>query len=284
MHVVFIHGWSVTNTDTYGGLPSALARNTPPGMDITIQHLYLAKYISFSDEVSMDDIARGMQNAVVTEVMPKLGKGERFACVTHSTGGPVVRTWMDLYYREKALPNARWITSVMLAPANHGSALAQLGKSRLARMKFFAEGVQPGTGVLDWLELGSDQSWALNAAWLDYDCLGAGIYAFVLVGQNDLNRNFYDNLNLYTGEAGSGRRGTCRGCQHELRVAPFNGAKGDGGFELSKDGRTQQSWPGSLARAIPLPEPRSESCGSVAADDNGIASHRALADSLPECR
>jgi hypothetical protein len=201
MRVVFVHGWSVTNTDTYGGLPAALARNAPTAMDVSIQHLYLAKYISFSDEVSVDDIARGMQNAVDSEVMPKLEKGERFACVTHSTGGPVVRTWIDLYFRGK-LGKCPMQHLVMLAPANHGSALAQLGKSRLSRMKFFAQGVQPGTGVLDWLELGSDQSWALNTSWLDYDCVGGGMYVFVLTGQT-IDRACYDNLNSYTGEAGS---------------------------------------------------------------------------------
>ena len=44
---------------------------------------------------------------------------------------------------------------IMLAPANYGSALAQLGKQRLSRIKSWFEGVEPGQGVLDWLELGS---------------------------------------------------------------------------------------------------------------------------------
>jgi hypothetical protein len=62
-------------------------------------------------------------------------------------------------------------------------ALAQLGKGRIARMKFFTQGVEPGKGVLDWLELGSDQSWDLNREWLTYDCVGGGLYPFVLTGQ-----------------------------------------------------------------------------------------------------
>jgi len=201
MLVVFVHGWSVTNTDTYGGLPAALARNAPDKLDLKVAHLYLGKYVSFADEVTVDDIARGMQRAVAAEVEPKLAKGERFACITHSTGGPVVRTWIDLFYRGK-LARCPLGHLVMLAPANHGSALAQLGKSRLARMKFFTDGVEPGVGVLSFLELGSNQSWELNREWLSYDCVGAGLFPVVLTGQS-IDRAFYDNLNAYTDEAGS---------------------------------------------------------------------------------
>ena len=101
MIVVFVHGWSVTSTDTYGGLPAALVKNAPANLDLQITHLYLGKYISFADEVKVDDIARGMQHALSAEVLPKLAKGERFACVTHSTSGPIVRKWIDLYHRGK---------------------------------------------------------------------------------------------------------------------------------------------------------------------------------------
>jgi hypothetical protein len=201
MRLVFVHGWSVTGTDTYGGLPAALVANAPERLALTVEHLYLAKYVSFSDEVTVDDIARGMEAAVAVEIIPRLARGERFACITHSTGGPVVRTWVDLHYRDR-LARCPMSHLVMLAPANHGSALAQLGKGKLARMKFFADGVQPGTGVLDWLELGSAQSWALNQAWLDFDLLSAAMFAFALTGQS-IDRHFYDNLNSYTGEAGS---------------------------------------------------------------------------------
>ena len=176
--LVFVHGWSVTNTDTYGGLPSALVKNSPADLNIKVAHLYLGKYVSFEDEVNVDDLARGMQCAINAEILPKLKKGERFACITHSTGGPVVRKWIDVYFKGQ-LDDCPLQHLVMLAPANHGSALAQLGKGRLSRMKFFAEGVQPGTKVLDWLELGSDQSWELNLSWLDYACLDAGLYSFV---------------------------------------------------------------------------------------------------------
>jgi hypothetical protein len=264
MLVVFVHGWSVTNTDTYGGLPVAITRNAPTGLELTTQHLYLSKYISFSDEVTVDDLARGMQNAVVAEILPKLGKGERFAAVTHSTGGPVVRKWIDLYFRGK-LASCPLQHLVMLAPANHGSALAQLGKSRLARMKFFADDVEPGTGVLDWLELGSDQSWALNNSWLDYDCLGSGVYCFVLTGQT-IDRSFYDHLNSYTGEAGSD--GVVRVAAANMNYGLLRLRQKDGKFALSKQGRMQKIGLGVL----PGRSHSGDTIGimaSVAANDDG---------------
>ncbi|MDR2209528.1 MAG: hypothetical protein LBE22_11220 [Azoarcus sp.] len=200
MKVIFVHGWSVTNTDTYGELPLALSRQAPH-LDIQVEHLYLAKYVSFSDEVTVKDLARGMEAAVQAQVIPALAEGERFACITHSTGGPVVRAWIQHFYADR-LDQCPLGSLVMLAPANHGSALAQLGKTKLARMKFFLGGVEPGVGVLNWLELGSEQSWRLNTDWIANDLLGAGIYTFVLTGQS-IDRSFYDNLNSYTGEAGS---------------------------------------------------------------------------------
>ena len=264
MLVVFVHGWSVTNTGTYGGLPEALAKNASPALNIQITHLYLGKYVSFADEVRIDDIARGMQQAINEEVVPKLKKGDRFACITHSTGGPVVRKWIDLYYRGK-LEKCPFGHLVMLAPANHGSALAQLGKGRIARMKFFVDGVEPGTGVLDWLELGSEQSWDLNREWLTYDCLGGGLYPFVLTGQK-IDRNFYDNLNAYTGEPGSD--GVVRVAAANMNYGLIRLAQKDGAFKLSKEDR-------SAKFAFGILPGRSHSgedfgiLGSVRPDDDG---------------
>jgi hypothetical protein len=236
MLIVFVHGWSVTNTNTYGGLPSALIKNASSGNEIKVEHLYLGKYVSFADEVNVDDIARGMHHAVNAEIMLKLAKGERFSCITHSTGGPVVRKWIDLFFKGK-LEKCPLQHLVMLAPANHGSALAQLGKGRLSRMEFFAEGVQPGTGVLDWLELGSDQSWELNTSWLDYSCLNEGLYSFVLTGQS-IDRSFYDNLNSYTDEAGSD--GVVRASAANMNYGLIRLLQQDGRFKLEKENQPEK--------------------------------------------
>ncbi|BCA94744.1 phospholipase [Legionella antarctica] len=202
MIVIFVHGWSVTHTNTYGELPQWLENQSKDGkLNIQVGNIYLGHYISFDDTVTVDDIARAFDNAVRDEIADKLRHGERFACITHSTGGPVVRKWMDLYFKNN-LKKCPLSHLIMLSPANHGSALAQLGKSRLGRIKSFFEGIEPGQHVLDWLELGSDMSWQLNESWLHYDCTANGIYSFVLTGQK-IDRQLYDVLNSYTGEAGS---------------------------------------------------------------------------------
>jgi hypothetical protein len=94
---------------------------------------------------------------------------------------------------------------VMLAPANFGSALAQLGKGRLSRIKTWFQGVEPGAGVLDWLELGSPEAWELNRRWIAAPrnvVESSTVFPFVLTGQT-IDRKLYDHVNPYTGEAGS---------------------------------------------------------------------------------
>ena len=40
--VIFVHGWSVTDTDTYGELPARLRQDAgQAGMDLDVEHLYL---------------------------------------------------------------------------------------------------------------------------------------------------------------------------------------------------------------------------------------------------
>ncbi|MDU0457638.1 MAG: hypothetical protein RW306_02800 [Geobacteraceae bacterium] len=205
--IVFVHGWSVTNTNTYGGLPVRLANEAKSlGLNIRIEEIFLGRYISFHDEVRVSDISRAFRTAVADELSALLQDGTRFVCITHSTGGPVVRDWWQRYYASNPQAGICPMSHlVMLAPANYGSALAQLGKSRISRLKSWFEGVEPGQGVLDWLELGSKEACRLNMEWLcsDGSHIGPeGIFPFVLTGQS-IDRSIYDNLNAYTGETGS---------------------------------------------------------------------------------
>ncbi|MCG8549110.1 MAG: hypothetical protein MI799_01765 [Desulfobacterales bacterium] len=203
MQLVFVHGWSVTSTDTYGNLPQALANAAAgAGLTLDIRHIYLGRYISFNDTVTIDDIARAMDRALRdlpgnsdTHIAP-------FSCITHSTGGPVVRTWVDHFYGAQKLGAIPLNHLVMLAPANHGSALAVLGKARVGRLKAWFSGVEPGQRVLDWLSLGSEGQWDLNHTWLDYDMTNTSFYPFVLTGQG-IDHKFYDFINSYLTEKGS---------------------------------------------------------------------------------
>jgi hypothetical protein len=191
MELVFVHGYSVRNTATYGELPSRLEQEMARrGHEVRVDHIYLGKYVSFNDSVTLDDLSRAFDAAVREKGL------KNFACITHSTGGPLVRNWM-MRHESRAMTHL-----VMLAPANHGSALAQLGKGRLSRIKAFLESVEPGQKILDWLELGSEEQWALNRDWMERDWTARGQFCFVLTGQT-IDRKLYDHLNSYTGEPGS---------------------------------------------------------------------------------
>ena len=196
MKLVFVHGWSVTSTETYGELPEVLKREAPTDLNIEIENIYLGEYISFHDEVTLEDIARAFERAR----KEKLGD-EKFVCITHSTGGPVIRLWIDLFFVDK-LSSSPLSHLIMLAPANHGSSLAILGKSKLGRIKAWVQGMEPGDGVLKWLQLGSNEQWQLNLSWLNYDFDENTFFPFVLSGEK-IDHHFYDFLNPYLVEKGS---------------------------------------------------------------------------------
>lgn len=205
--VVLVHGWSVRSTETYGELPQRLRSEAlrRGGPDLDVRHIWLSKYISFHDGVRLQDISRAFDAALKRELGDVLDAGRRFACITHSTGGPVVRCWLQTHYLDQGRRATPLSHLIMLAPANFGSALSQLGRSRLSRLKAWFDGMEPGTGVLDWLELGSEGSWTLNQEWLagGERLVGArGVFPFVVTGQT-IDRHLYDHVNAYTGEMGS---------------------------------------------------------------------------------
>lgn len=208
--LIFVHGWSVTSTATYGQLPMRLKHEAQKrgGPKLDVKHIYLAEYVSFHDEVRIQDIARAFDGAL-SDVLAKYGKNQRCVCITHSMGGPVVREWLDQFIVQPGKLDACPISHlIMLAPTNFGSALAQLGKGRLEAIKAWFDGVEPGQGVLDWLELGSPAASALNLRWIhDYRALkltqqSNPIFFFVLTGDT-IDRKLYDHINPYTGENGS---------------------------------------------------------------------------------
>jgi len=208
MIILFVHGWGVTNTSTYGELPEALQRNTPAELSLEVHHIYLGNYISFHDEVKIEDIARAFDKARKDTI-----GNNSFSCITHSTGGPVIRVWVEMFYGAKKLKKLPLRHLIMLAPPNHGSALAQLGKAKVGRIKAWFQGIEPGVNVLEWLELGSDDQRKLNIAWLNYDIAASKFYPFVITGDY-IDKHLYDFLNSYTAESGSD--GVVRVCATNL--------------------------------------------------------------------
>ncbi|HET7396288.1 MAG TPA: phospholipase [Gammaproteobacteria bacterium] len=205
--VLLVHGWSVRDTDTYGGLRERLKleNRRSPSLQLDIRQIWLSEYISFHNEVTVPDIARAFQAALERELGDALASDQRFVCITHSTGGPVIRAWLHHFYISAGKKTSPLSHLIMLAPANFGSALVKLGLSKLSRLKAWFEGVDVGTGVLDWLELGSPQSLALNLEWLANGaaCIGPkGVFPFVLTGESH-DPHLYDHVNSYTAEMGS---------------------------------------------------------------------------------
>jgi len=68
MKLVFVHGWSVTSTETYGNLPQVLEREADESLHVEIENIYLGEYISFHDEVNLEDIARAFEKARVEKL------------------------------------------------------------------------------------------------------------------------------------------------------------------------------------------------------------------------
>ena len=157
--IVILHGWSDTSK-SFEPLKSLLEAKLPE-QDVSI--ISLADYISMEDEVRFDDVASAMETAWDIHNLPK-DKGSVDAIV-HSTGGLVIRDWLQRYYEPEEAPIKRL---VMLAPANFGSPLAHKGRSFLGRVwKGFitkqpeGEPFETGTQILKGLELASPYTWQL---------------------------------------------------------------------------------------------------------------------------
>ncbi|MGH8160051.1 MAG: hypothetical protein ACREPQ_18190 [Rhodanobacter sp.] len=91
--LVFVHGWSVRNTSIYGRMPQQLQQGaTAAGQTLTLADIWLSEYVSFDDAVTKSDIVRAFDHALRDLHLTDAS----FACITHSTGGPVVRDWREL--------------------------------------------------------------------------------------------------------------------------------------------------------------------------------------------
>src|SRR4029077_14260234 len=74
MDVLLVHGYNVTSTKTYGVLPARLKTAAH-----RIKNVYLSKYVTLDNELTLDDLVRAFQAALVDICGTSLGK-TRFAC------------------------------------------------------------------------------------------------------------------------------------------------------------------------------------------------------------
>ncbi len=155
--VVILHGWSDTS-DSFAPLANFLEDR-----DFRVLDLFLADYLSMDDDVSIEDAAKAMQSAVEARIASAELKPP-FDLIVHSTGGLVARTWLAAYcagMKPAQMPVQRL---VMIAPANFGSALADVGQTILGRVvKGWDHGFHTGKLMLDGLALGSPFQWDLAA-------------------------------------------------------------------------------------------------------------------------
>ncbi len=194
MDVILVHGYNVTSTNTYGVLPQRLK-----AAGHNIKDVYLSKYVTLDNDIAIGDIVRAFQAALLDVYGGKLE--QPFACITHSTGGLVARSWIDAYYGN-AMASLPMTHLIMLAPPTNGSRLAELGKSRLSRLRSLV-GVEPGLKVLDALELGSEFQWELNSRWMQKKLHAApGFYPVVIAGQW-IDKKLWDSIIPATYERGS---------------------------------------------------------------------------------
>ena len=157
--IVILHGWSDTSA-SFEPL-ARLLRARLKEQDVSI--ISLADYISMEDEVRFDDVVTAMQTAWEKHKLPK--KKGSVDAIVHSTGGPVIRDWLQRNYTPGRAPIKHLL---MLAPANFGSPLAHKGRSFLGRVwkGFFTkqpegEPFETGTHILKGLELASPYTWQL---------------------------------------------------------------------------------------------------------------------------
>ncbi len=214
--LVIIHGWSDSSASF-----RPLADRLRDRLGAETRVLRLADYKSMDDEITFDDLVAALDRAWSTAGLPR-GKGSVDA-VVHSTGGLVIRDWLERRFGPASAPVRRL---VMLAPANFGSPLAHKGYSFLGRVvKGFTSDkmFQTGERLLKGLELASPYSWdlAMRDRFGTKDFYRKGrILCTVLVG----NRG-YSGISAAANEEGSD--GTVR-----VSTANLNGAMLDADFAV----------------------------------------------------
>ena len=160
--LLLIHGYSADGLD-FTNLYWALVDRK-----IEVKLLNVGNYISLNNEITIEDIAEGMQRAID---LTELNTSEEFDAIVHSTGMLVVRAWLA---HQKIAPEKNQRLKQLkhligLAPATWGSPQAHKGRTWLGALVKGNKTPGPdflnaGNLVLDGLELGSRFTWDLAHA------------------------------------------------------------------------------------------------------------------------
>jgi pimeloyl-ACP methyl ester carboxylesterase len=165
--IVLIHGYSA------GGLDFSEICNQLNKRGIQLIDINVANYVSLNNEITIKDIAEGLDRALRNN--PRLNAGQEFDAIVHSTGMLVIRSWLTNYGAVPSHNNRlkRLKHLIGLAPATWGSPQAHKGRTWIGALVKGNKEPGPdflnaGDQVLDGLELGSRFTWDL--AHLDLLC------------------------------------------------------------------------------------------------------------------
>jgi hypothetical protein len=162
MRLLLIHGYS----DSGASFLAWKARFR----DYNIVVINIANYISLTNEVTIKDLAEGLDRALAAYGIPAT---ESFDAIVHSTGMLVIRAWLTTNpARRRRLKHL-----IGLAPATNGSPLAHKGRSWLGAIVKGNKDLGPdflnaGDKILDGLELASRFTWDLAHT----DMFGTDVY------------------------------------------------------------------------------------------------------------
>src|ERR1700677_3329911 len=145
-HALLVHGYSEQSLTAYAKFPTVLRE---AGL---AKNVVLTAYDSLDDGITIDDLAAGLEaNVRALESNPGAvdppWDTTQTAVFCHSTGALVARRWI-LNRLGTNLPLPSHL--ITLAGANHGSAMAQLGRTALGQIGQFINkgGRTPGQQVL----------------------------------------------------------------------------------------------------------------------------------------
>ena len=157
-----------------------------------IEEISIGNYVTLNNEVTVDDIANGLQCALHARGLDQAP----FDAIVHSTGMLVIRAWLTA---SNAQTSRQGLLKhlVALAPATFGSPLAAKGRSLLGRIfqgnkHFGPDFLNSGNLVLSNLELASEYTWTLaHKDLIDKKLYGPGNdtpYVFVFDGTDDYGK------------------------------------------------------------------------------------------------
>jgi len=189
--ILIVHGWS----DCSKSFVTLKLYLVSLGIG-EVESVFYVDYESREDNMTYEDIIEGLNNQLIERRLVRNDGTSDYdlKIIVHSTGGLVVRHWLWRYYfhtRRMEKDKCPVTNLVMLAPANFGSPLAQMGKSFIGglvkgRWKV-GDLLETGKRILHGLELGSAYQWKLAHRDLieaNY-FTGATVRTTVLVGNRD---------------------------------------------------------------------------------------------------